>query len=260
MRRFFGCSFLIILLTTFPGCDKDEISEDPLVTRGRSLFNDTKFSANQDISCGTCHPGGDMDNKKWHLAAIHDSTGGIPNTYKTPTLFGVSQTGPYLWKGQGGSDLRALTKIVIENIQGGTATSDELDAITAYLLSLKVPANPWKNSDGTLTEAQARGKEVFENQGHCATCHVGTTLTGRFKIEIFPAQPQFDVPSLRWIFATAPYFHDGSAATLMDVINHYADNVTKVQMTNWGWNARGIFDIDLTQQEKNDLLQYLKTL
>jgi len=260
MNKIFLTACVLVILTIDLACDKDEIKEDPLITTGRELFNDTKFSTANDRSCGYCHPGGDMDNEQWHLPPIHDTTNGIPNKYSTPTLFGVSETGPYLWKGQGGNDLRSLTQTIVQSVQGGTVTSDELDAIVAYMLSLKVPANPWKNTDGSLSEVQARGKKVFENQGHCITCHSGVVLTGRFKIEIFKAQAQFDVPSLRWVFSTAPYFHDGSAANLKDVINHYADSITTVQMTTWGWNARGIFDISLTQQEKNDLFEYLRTL
>ena len=55
---------------------------------------------------------------------------------------------------------------------------------------------------------------------------------------------KFTVPSLRGLAARPPYFHDGSAATLMDVVNFY--------------NTR--FGIGLTERQKKDLVAFLKTL
>jgi len=240
-------------------CDKDPVSEDPVVSTGRDLFNSTAFNPGGTLSCGTCHPGGDMDNRRWHLAFIHDSTNGVPDSLSTPTLFGVAETAPYLWRGQGGNDLREVTQSVIESYLGGFATESELDALVAYQLSLRVPANPWAGSGG-LTESQERGKRVFDGAGKCGICHSGTAFTGQFAVQIRAGSPPFDIPSLRWVFATAPYFHDGSAVTLRAVVDHYADEVTTTQMTSWGWNALGIYDIGLTDAEKTDLIEYLRTL
>ncbi|KAB2879036.1 c-type cytochrome [bacterium] len=249
-----GCVFVALL--SLMACDKEKISEDPQITLGRQLFNDTKFDniAGQTYSCATCHPSGDMDHKKWLLPPI--STDSIA----TPTLFGVVDTPPYLWFGEGGSEIKTVTRVVIDSVLHGSATEEELDALTAYQLSLAVPANPWRNSDGSLTTQQQKGKTVFEGQGKCNVCHSGEALTGKFKIQIKKLNPQVDVPSLRWVFATAPYFRDHSAATLWNVVNHYADSVQTVQMTTWGWNTLGIYDISLTEQEKTDLIEYLKTL
>lgn len=251
--------WIAVLGIAMTSCDKDSLSEDPLVAEGRRLFNDTKFDPDGNVACGSCHPQGDMDNKQWHFPEIHDSTNGMADMFSTPTLFGIAETAPYLWRGEGGSDLRAVTRTVIEDILNGTVSEDELDALVAYQLSLRVPANPWLGSGG-LTDAQARGRQVFEGAGKCGVCHAGPAFTGRFSIQIRPATPPFDVPSLRWVFATAPYFHDGSASTLRRVIDHYADSVTTAQMTSWGWNARGIYDINLNEQEKADLIEYLRTL
>ncbi len=248
-----------MLVVWVTSCDKDPISEDAIVAAGRDLFNSTQFSTGGNLACATCHPGGDMDNRKWHLPTIHDSTNGVPDSLTTPTLFGLAETAPYLWRGQGGGDLRSISRSVIENVMGGSVTEAQLDALVAYELSLRVPANPWRNSTG-LTATQQRGQIVFDGAGRCRVCHSGPALTGQFSIQIRPANPAFDVPSLRWIFATAPYFHDGTAATLRRVVDHYADDVSPAQMTTWGWNALGIYDINLTEQEKLDLVEYLRTL
>ena len=259
MSKILSVLFLLTLAFSgvyFAACDKEIVDEDPQITLGRKLFNDTKFDNvfGQTVSCATCHPGGDMDHKKWSLPPVS------LDSVATPTLFGVMDTPPYLWLGEGGNDLKQITRIVIDSILHGSATSEELDALTAYQQSLIVPANPWLNSDGSLTAQQERGKIVFNNQGKCSVCDYGDILTGRFKIQIKPANPQVDVPSIRWIFATAPYFRNHSANTLRQVVDYYADSVKTAQMTTWGWNAKGIFDISLTEPEKADLIEYLKTL
>lgn len=247
---------IVIAIFLGSSCDKEKVSEDPTITRGRELFNDIKFDNfdNHTLSCGTCHPGGDMDNLKWKLRGFADSL-------STPTLFGVTETPAYGWFGDRGSDIRGFTKYVIDSLLLGSADSLELDALTAYVQSLVVPANPWRNTDGSLTEAQARGKIVYENQGKCVNCHSGEVSTAKFKIQTRVGKPQVDIPSLRWDFATGPYFYDNSKATLRDVIDFYADSVTTGQMTTWGWNGLGINSkIDLTQQERNDLFEYLRSL
>jgi cytochrome c peroxidase len=240
-------------ILSLTSCDKEKVSENAKVTLGRELFNSTKFDPNHTLSCASCHPGGDMDHKKWKLT-------GFPDTLATPTLFGAAQTAPYGWFEDRGKTLRDVADTVIVRILQSSATSDELDALEAYMNSLVVPSNPWVNSDGSLTDAQARGKIVFENQGKCINCHSGEIYTGLFKVRTRVGKPLVDVPSLRWEFATAPYFYDNSKQTLMDVINYYADSVTTAQMVTWGWNSWGVYDINLTQDEKNDLLEYLRTL
>jgi cytochrome c peroxidase len=253
---FFLLSLASLSVFFFTSCDDERIQEDPQIALGRKLFNDTKFDNlfGNTVSCATCHPGGDMDHKKWSLPPVS------VDPVATPTLFGVMDTPPYLWLGEGGNDLKELTRIVIDSILKGSASEEELEALAAYQQSLAVPANPWRNSDGSLTTQQESGKLIFENQGKCIVCHSGEAFTGRFKIQIKPLSPQVDVPSLRWIFATAPYFRDHSVATLRGVVDRYADSVTTTQMTTWGWNGLGISDINLTEQEKADLIEYLKTL
>jgi cytochrome c peroxidase len=250
--------FVLMLLISTVGsnltsCYKEKVSEDPVVARGRALFNSTKFDPNHTLSCATCHPGGDTDNKKWKLTGFSD-------TLATPTLFGAAQTAPYGWFGDRGNSLRDVADTVIVRILKSSATSDDLDALEAYMISLSGPSNPWLNSDGSLTEAQARGKVIFENQGKCINCHSGEIYTGLFKVRTRFGKPLVDVPSLRWEFATAPYFYDNSKQTLMDVINYYTDSVTTSQMNSWGWYNWGVYGIYLTQDEKNDLLEYLRTL
>lgn len=145
------------------------------------------------------------------------------------------------------------------NITHGTVdlVSSKLPALQAYQLSLAAPPPPAGSFDGL---AAARGKLVFENGGKCATCHSGASFTDANSRLHLPADSmaepetpsyasrtatqQYRTSPLRGVWQHAPYFHDGSAATLDDVAHTY--------------NSRRA--LGLTAQEVADLAQYLKSL
>ena len=103
----------------------------------------------------------------------------------------------------------------------------KLAALEAYQLSLAAPPAPAGSFDAAAAE---RGRIVFGGDGACATCHAGAQFTDA------------NTP-LRALWQHAPYFHDGSAATLADVVDRY--------------DAQGL---GLTASQKADLVEYLKTL
>ena len=135
--------------------------------------------------------------------------------------------------------------------------SSKLPALQAYQLSIKAPAPPPGSFDAA---AAARGKLVFEGNGRCATCHAGSTFTDA-NATLHPpadsmAEPetpsyasrsatkQYRTSPLKGLWQHAPYFHDGSAATLEQVVQTY--------------NTRR--SLGLNAQEIADLAQYLKSL
>ena len=135
--------------------------------------------------------------------------------------------------------------------------SDKLPALQAYQLSLAAPAPPAGSFDAV---AAARGKAVFQGAGQCASCHSGASFTDA-DTRLHPpsdsmAEPEtpsyaarsatrlYRTTPLRGLWQHAPYFHDGSAATLADVVRTYD---TK--------RALG-----LTAQQQSDLVQYLRSL
>ena len=145
------------------------------------------------------------------------------------------------------------------NITHGTQdlVSSKLPALQAYQLSLKAPAAPAGSFD---VAAAVRGKLVFEGAGQCATCHTGATFTDA-NTRLHPvadsmAEPespsyasrsatkQYRTSPLKGVWQHAPYFHDGSAATLEDVVQTY--NTRKA--------------LGLTSQQVTDVAQYLKSL
>ena len=135
--------------------------------------------------------------------------------------------------------------------------SSKLPALQAYQLTLQAPPAPVGSFDPA---AATRGRAVFEGAGKCVTCHSGSTFTDA-NTRLHPpadsmAEPespsyasrsatrQYRTAPLKGVWQHAPYFHDGSAATLDDVAQTY--------------NAR--LGLGLSVQDVSDLAQYLKSL
>jgi len=145
------------------------------------------------------------------------------------------------------------------NITNGTEdrVSSKLPALQAYQLSLPAPAAPGGSFDAA---AAARGKMVFEGAGQCSTCHSGALYTDA-NTRLHPpadsvvepetpsyasrsATKQYRTSPLKGLWQHAPYFHDGSAATLADVVSVY--------------NTKR--SLNLSAQQRSDLTEYLKSL
>lgn len=145
------------------------------------------------------------------------------------------------------------------SVTNGTVdlVTSKLPALQAYQLTLQAPPAPAGSFDAA---AAARGQAVFEGPGRCATCHTGAKFTDANE-RLHPAadsmaEPetpsyasrtatkQYRTSPLRGVWQHAPYFHDGSAATLQDVGRRY--------------NSR--LALGLSAQQIADLAQYLKSL
>jgi hypothetical protein len=113
--------------------------------------------------------------------------------------------------------------------------SEDLDALAAYVASLsKVPPSPFRDSKGALTSDARRGRLYFARLG-CPNCHNGSSFTNEGRpalLDIGTLTPSsghrsngpltgIDAPTLRGAWATAPYLHDGSAATLADAVRRH---------------------------------------
>lgn len=154
-------------------------------------------------------------------------------------------------------------------------------AIAVYERELVVRNTPFDRwvagDDDAMTEQQVRGFELFlsEEKGACAVCHSAPNFTdngfhnlglasfgvdepdlGRYSQKpIRLMKGAFKTPPLRNVTLTAPYFHDGSASTLRDVVNHYASG--GVVKTNLSPNFKAA---QLSEQEIDDLVQFLQAL
>ncbi len=203
------------------------------ILEGKRIFNSAAapvLTTDNWISCATCHFDGMMDKRTWL---------GFPDGPRnTPSLLGLAQTLPMHWSG----DLDELQDVetTIRDIQVGSGLvegeaydtlgsahaglSPKLDALAMYLALLEIPPSPYIADPDQFS----RGETVF-NALECQSCHPPPLYTDRQLHDVGTGDPtkeknshgrgtNFDTPSLRDQRLTAPKFHDGSAATLPDVI------------------------------------------
>jgi mono/diheme cytochrome c family protein len=144
-------------------------------------------------------------------------------------------------------------RLGIDIRQSPDLVTPKLPALRAYQLSLRTPAPP---ADSYDQAAARRGKAVFAR--NCMGCHVGGNGTDNNSGRLHaPAETGTDgayaartannayrTTSLRGLWQHPPYFHDGSAATLEDVVAHY-DRVR---------------ELHLSPTQREELVEYLKTL
>ena len=134
--------------------------------------------------------------------------------------------------------------------------TSKLAALHFYQLAIPAPKPPAGSFDPAAFE---RGRSVFSGKARCATCHVPPLFTepgnnlhapseigvDAFQADRSPTRMYRTAPLAGlWAHEKGGFYHDGRFATLMDVVNHYDI----------------FFKLNLTAQEKNDLIQYMKGL
>jgi len=146
-------------------------------------------------------------------------------------------------------------RIGVNVIRTPDLVTPKLKPLYEYQVSIPKPAPPLGSFDAA---AAARGKTLFEGaKAKCSTCHVAPLFTDvpdrLHKPEEVGQEPvaaqrsatkRYRTTPLRALWQHAPYFHDGSAPTLAAVVDHYDSHMT----------------LGLTAEEKNDIVEYLKSL
>ncbi|HEY3803746.1 MAG TPA: hypothetical protein VGL61_14125 [Kofleriaceae bacterium] len=165
-------------------------------------------SANEQISqggglaCASCHPDGRDDGLSWKIEK---------NTLQTPLLAGrLVGTHPYKWDG-GDPDLETSLATTMKRLGGSGLDQAQTAELAAYLDALPAPRTPTRD-----TAQVARGKALFDSaEVGCRGCHDGPTYSDNMQHSFAGSTlASADTPSLVGLAASAPYFHDGSAATL----------------------------------------------
>jgi hypothetical protein len=273
-----------VLAITTSGAHKDgnpieTIGTDPMPANlrlGQRLFytaNSAAYPVTQNfwVACSSCHLEGRTDAVTWIFEE---------GPRDTPSNAGGPINTGFLFRQAVRNDVVDYDQ-TIRVEQGGSydrtnpAQQPELRALADFVnYGISFPPNPNLASDGTLTAAQMRGRDLFF-ANNCGQCHTGTFLTdsgtgnptldmsGPIRLHDIgtcvttgphPDQPaldiagnprtacQFDTPTLRGVFATPPYFHDGSAATLVEAVARIPDASL------------------LSPEEQADLAAYLETL
>jgi cytochrome c peroxidase len=199
-------------------------------------------------------------------------------------------TGPLLDRSEMGNASADAVVQTVASVRGyapwfGRAFGDEavtIDriarAIASYersVVSGDSPFDRWRAGEaGAMSAAAIRGFDLFQVKANCQDCHVGPNFTdeafnnigvgadrpnpdlGRFEITgIAVRSGAFKTPTLRNVAQTAPYMHDGSEATLRDVVQFYDRG--GVENT---WLSHEIKPLHLEAQEIDDLVAFLESL
>jgi cytochrome c peroxidase len=208
--------------------------------RGEALFHDGRRSHDRWMSCASCHPGGHTNGLNFDT--FGDSGFGAPKN--TPSLLGVKGTEPFTWTGHF-ERLGDQVRQSFETSLRGDLPDPELVAdLVAYLESL-APPRPLRSAGDP---AAVRGAAVFQAR-RCQTCHEPPLYTIAATRDVglddgVGGHHRFNPPSLRGLAWTAPYFHDGRAASLADVLKLHTPGKTE----------------PLDPQDRDDLIAFLESL
>jgi YVTN family beta-propeller protein len=231
-----------------------------ILRHGEQTFYTARYSFQGQIACASCHIDSTFDDVTWDL----EPDGFGRDVVDNKTLEDIKDTEPYKWNGANPSipvECGPRTEKYFwrsENYDNLTLTD-----LSVYIRSLPSRPNRWRLANGELTPAQERGKAIFERakdkfgnpipeSNRCSYCHSGPKGTIQKSFDVGTRKPTdnsglLDTPQLSNIALTAPYLHDGSARTLEEIWTVYNPN-DKHGRTN-----------DLTKDELNDLIEYLRT-
>ena len=168
-----------------------------------------------------------------------------------------------------------------QQVFGADATPDTIvQSITSYertyLFCSDTPYDRWQAGDASaVSDAGKRGAELFLAKAGCGNCHSGSLFTdlkyhnvgigldkaepdlGRHRVTNADADKgAFKTPSLRDITRSAPYFHDGSVATLKEAV----DLMVSGGIDNPNIDRVNLKNTNLTEEEKADLMEFLRAL
>ncbi|MCP5532074.1 MAG: DUF1929 domain-containing protein [Akkermansiaceae bacterium] len=252
------------------------VANEPLapdVLLGKKHFYDTRdnrLALQEYISCASCHADGGQDGRVWDFTGFGE---GLRNTI---TLHGQAGQGALHWSGN--FDEIQDFEGQIRGFAGGlglitngaphppmgtpnAGRSPDLDALAAYLNSLTATDDsPARTKAETLPADALAGRSLFKAMD-CASCHGGDEFTlsapGVFRDvgTIKPSTGQrlggeltgLDIPTLRGLWATAPYLHDGSAASIEDAIAaHSGVSLTGDDLSNLATYIRNLDETQAT--------------
>ena len=231
------------------------------VRRGERLFFTADFAFQGQFGCSNCHIDATIDGLQWDL----EPDGFGKDIVDNRSLENLAGTEPFKWNG-GNPDMPTECGPRTEKFffRSQSFNQQQLTDLVTFVYSLPYRPNRYRLANGDLTPAQERGKAIFERTiskdhtpipeaNQCAYCHSGPKYTNQKQIDVGTGKltdrsPVIDVPQLPNVAYSAPYLHDGSARSLEEIWTVFNPKDTH-GVTN-----------DLTKDELNDLIEYLKTL
>jgi cytochrome c peroxidase len=249
---------------------------------GRQLFFDKRLSRDGTVACSSCH---DPEHAFADPRPVAIGIQGKRGTRRTPRLANRAYGRSFFWDGRAAT-LEDQVGGPIENplemnlpvdeaaARVGLSEGELRRALATYvrtILSGDSPYDRYLAGDREALSALARdGLRLFRGKAGCVSCHLGTNLTderfhntglnsadeGRHAVTRQPAdRGAFKTPGLRDVARAAPYMHDGSLATLDDVIEHYDRGGRQRDNLD-----REIRPLELTPDEKRALKAFLESL
>lgn len=229
--------------------------------RGEQLFYTTKYSFQGQFSCANCHIDATFDGLQWDLEPDGFGVDIVDNR----SIEDLKGTEPFKWNG-GNPDMPTECGPRTEKYfyRSQSYTQQELTDLVAFVYSLPYRPNRYRLPHDELSPAQERGKTIFERtqyknglaipeQNQCAYCHSGPKYTNRQSMDVGTGKltdrsPRLDVPQLPNVVNSGPYLHDGSARSLEEIWTVFNPK-----------DQHGVTN-DLTKDDLNDLIEYLRTL
>jgi cytochrome c peroxidase len=225
------------------------------IAKGRELFFDTGLSADNSTSCATCHdPAKAFTDGTAVAIGIHKTKG----ARNTQTLVNAGASRIFFWDGRAGSlETQSLQPMMNAKEMGlkesqieertGMKREEVMNALASYMRTIRSTdsrVDYFRAGQTSMLSADEKaGFDLFRGRGGCLPCHSGPNFTDDrfhntgvgFKNGVYSDAGRFDVtrdeqdrgafktPTLREIALTAPYMHDGSVATLEDVVEFYSN-------------------------------------
>ncbi|HLK63435.1 MAG TPA: hypothetical protein VKU19_08345 [Bryobacteraceae bacterium] len=229
--------------------------------RGERLFFSARFAFQGHFGCANCHIEATVDGLSWDLEPDGFGVDIVANRL----LEDVADTAPFKWNGSN-PDLETECGPRTEKYfyRAQSYSPPELADLVSFIKSIPLRPKRYLRKDGELTAQQERGKVIFERDrakngtpiedtNRCSVCHVGPHYTNQELADVGTGKPTdrsplVDVPQLTNVVLSAPYLHDGSARTLEEIWTVFNPH-----------DRHGVTN-DLSKDELNDLIEYLKTL
>ena len=230
------------------------------IRRGERLFYTADFAFQGQFGCANCHLDATIDGLQWDL----EPDGFGKDIVDNRSLENLAGTEPFKWNG-GNADMPTECGPRTEKFffRSQSFNSQQLTDLVTFVFSLPYRPNRPRLAGDDLTPAQERGKAIFErtkskngkpipDSNQCATCHSGPKYTNQKQVDVGTGKstdrsPVLDVPQLPNVAYSAPYLHDGSARSLEEIWTVFNPKDT-----------HGVSN-DLTKDQLNDLIEYLKT-
>ncbi len=241
--------------------DLDGPKNADALRRGERLFYTANFAFQGQFGCSNCHIDSTVDGLEWDL----EPDGFGKDVVDNRLLENLAGTEPFKWNG-GNPDMPTECGPRTEKFffRSQSFNQQQLTDLVTYVYSLPYRPNRYRLANGELSPAQERGKAIFDRtrtkagkpiaaENQCGYCHSGPKYTNQQQIDVGTGKPTdrspvVDVPQLSNVAYSAPYLHDGSARSMEEIWTVFNPKDTH-GVTN-----------DLTKDELNDLIEYLKTL